>query len=88
MASTAEELSSQADQLQTTISFFKTNGVDQRALPAAAARKAVRPVHHAQIAHVAPVAPRAAKPGTGVRLDMTKPGVAKADVKDHDFEKF
>ena len=87
MASTAEELSSQADQLQTTVAFFKIDG-NGKNLPAPQ-RRAMKPAHHAQIAHMAPKAEKAKTgAGAGVHLDMTRPGAAKADVKDQEFEKF
>jgi methyl-accepting chemotaxis protein len=85
MASTAEELSSQADQLQTTISFFRVDGLDRTA---AGPRKALRPVHHAQIAHVAPKAAKQGGFAKGVHLDMGHEGKVKSDSRDSEFEKF
>jgi len=84
MASTAEELAAQADQLQNTVAFFKIDGLDRTALPAVA-RRAVKPSHHPQIAHVAP---RAAKSAAGVHLDLNYAGNGKGDRHDTEFEKF
>ena len=83
MASTTEELTSQAEQLKGTISFFRldTHGV-QRALPhrpaQAAARKPVMVAHHG-----APAKP--SKPGGGVHIDL---GGGGKDHLDDEFEKF
>jgi len=86
MASTAEELASQADQLQSTISFFKVDGLDRAAT---GPRKALRPAHHAQIAHVAP---KAAKQGGfakgGVHLDLGHETKPRGDNRDSEFEKY
>jgi len=86
MASTAEELASQADQLQATISFFKVDGLDRAV--AGTQRKALRPVHHAQIAHVAPKAGKQGGFTKGVHLDLGREGKAKLDSRDSEFEKF
>jgi methyl-accepting chemotaxis protein len=86
MASTAEELASQADQLQATISFFKVDGNGNgRAALFASTQRAVKPVHHPQIAHVAP---RAAKTAAGVHLDLGHLGKTKGDHRDAEFEKY
>jgi len=86
MASTAEELASQADQLQTTISFFKIDGMDRtdRRIFHEVQKKAL-PAHKVQIAHVAP---KAAAAGKGVKLDLGHAGKAKGDGRDSEFEKF
>jgi methyl-accepting chemotaxis protein len=79
MASTAEELSSQALQLQETISYFRLDAMAMRhraAPPKALA--AARPAHK-------PAAPKAAaprKPAKGVSLDLG------AEASDDDFERF
>jgi methyl-accepting chemotaxis protein len=84
MASTAEELSSQADQLQATISFFKVDSMDRGAL-SEMTRKAAKPAHRPQIAHVAS---KATKPAGGVHLDLGHTARAKGDTRDAEFEKF
>jgi methyl-accepting chemotaxis protein len=86
MASTAEELASQADQLQTTISFFRVAGLDQAA--AGTQRKALKPMHHAQIAHMAPKAAMQGAFAKGVHLDLGHQGKTAADIRDSEFEKF
>ena len=86
MASTAEELASQADQLQNTISFFKVDGLDRAV--AGTQRRALRPAHHAQIAHVAPKAAKQGGIARGVRLDLGHETKAKGDSRDSEFEKF
>ncbi|MEK6744347.1 MAG: methyl-accepting chemotaxis protein [Nitrospirota bacterium] len=86
MASTAEELSSQADQLQATISFFRVDGLDRAA--AGPQRRAMKPVHHAQIAHVAPKAAKQGGFAKGVHLDLGHEAKAKGDSRDAEFEKF
>jgi methyl-accepting chemotaxis protein len=86
MASTAEELSSQADQLQSTISFFKVDGLDRAV--AGPQRRAMKPMHHAQIAHVAPKAARQGGFTKGVHLDLGREGKTKGDSRDSEFEKF
>jgi methyl-accepting chemotaxis protein len=79
MASTTEELSSQAEQLKSSISFFSLDSHHsmQRALPhrVAAAPKQVAVAH---------VAPRPAKPGGGVHIDLGK----ASDHLDDEFEKY
>jgi methyl-accepting chemotaxis protein len=78
MASTTEELSGQAEQLKNTISFFSldTHGM-QRSLP-----------HRAATAHkpvmVAHAAPKPAKAGGGVHIDLGK----ASDHLDDEFEKY
>jgi methyl-accepting chemotaxis protein len=86
MASTAEELASQADQLQTTISFFRVDGLDRAA--AGTQRKALKPVHHAQIAYAAPKAAKQGAFAKGVHLDLGHQGKTGADSRDSEFEKF
>ena len=86
MASTAEELASQADQLQATISFFKVDGLDRAA--AGTTRRALRPVHHAQIAHVVTKAAKQGGFAKGVHLDLGHEGKGKRDSRDSEFEKF
>jgi methyl-accepting chemotaxis protein len=86
MASTAEELASQADQLQNTISFFKVDGLDRAV--AGTQRSALRPAHHAQIAHVAPKAAKQGGVARGVHLDLGLVAKAKGDNRDAEFEKF
>ena len=95
MASTTEELSSQAEQLKATIAFFSLeSGRRQMQLP--------RPVHHApakQLAighapHVAsaprpaaePRPSKAPKAGKGIHLNLGVTG--GADHLDEEFEKF
>ena len=85
MASTAEELSSQADQLQTTIAFFKVDGLDRAA---AGTRRALRPAHHAQIAHVAPRTAKQGNAAKGVHLDLGQETRTRGDSRDGEFEKF
>jgi methyl-accepting chemotaxis protein len=79
MASTTEELSSQAEQLKSSISFFSLDSHHgmQRALPhrTAAAPKQVAVAH---------VAPKPAKPGGGVHIDLGK----ASDHLDDEFEKY
>jgi methyl-accepting chemotaxis protein len=86
MASTAEELASQADQLQNTISFFKVDGLDRAVV--GTQRRALRPAHHAQIAHVAPKAAKQGGVARGVHLDLGLVAKAKGDNRDAEFEKF
>ena len=79
MASTTEELSSQAEQLQSTISFFSLDSHGaQRALPHKAA-----PAHHRMPA-VAHAAPKPAKAGGGVHIDLGR----GSDHLDDEFEKY
>ena len=79
MASTTEELSSQAEQLKSSISFFSLDGHHgmQRALPhrMTAAPKQVAVAH---------AAPKPAKPGGGVHIDLGK----ASDHLDDEFEKY
>ena len=86
MASTAEELSSQADQLQATISFFKIegNGSSRAALIASTHRQA-KPVHRAQIGHLAA---KTSKQAAGVHIDLGHSAKGKGDSRDAEFEKF
>jgi len=88
MASTSEELTSQADQLLNTIAFFKVGNGSGRALHGGAAQRLARPAayHAPQIAHLA--AKPAKTAGKGVQLDMSRGGNPKADHKDAEFEKF
>jgi methyl-accepting chemotaxis protein len=90
MASTAEELSSQADQLQATIAFFKVNGdgLDRAAL-AAPLRRTARQAAAPQIAHMKTAkAKPAAAAAQGIHLDLGQAGKAKGDGRDAEFEKF
>jgi methyl-accepting chemotaxis protein len=92
MASTSEELSSQAQQLQQTMSFFRVDGDTAvmrprkpKALPAgpSAARKpqaAPKPAGPHAAPHTA--AHTAAKKGGGIELDLSP------DSDDGEFEKF
>ena len=79
MASTTEELSSQAEQLKSSISFFSLDSHHgmQRALPH---RMTTAPK---QVA-VAHAAPKPAKPGGGVHIDLGK----ASDHLDDEFEKY
>jgi len=100
MASTAEELASQAEQLQGTISFFR---VDERALSRTAAVREALGEHHTEakaihkpkvthITHAQKTAPakgkgkvtKAAVGGEGYDLEMDE----GHDHLDSDFEKF
>jgi methyl-accepting chemotaxis protein len=87
MSSTAEELASQAEQLQDAVAFFKLNGKSPEAgwqLVYDRRKSGQKP--HALAADLA------AKPATdaskGVRLDLGNPGAEKADRRDTEFEKF
>jgi len=53
MTSTSEELASQADQLQTTISFFRIDGLDRAVLAAPDRKSERREIQSPQIARVA-----------------------------------
>jgi methyl-accepting chemotaxis protein len=84
MASTSEELSGQAEQLQQSISFFDIGNAGRRATSVATARK---PAHKVQIAHAKAAAAqsRAKLSGAGVNLQL---GHADADTLDDAFEKY
>ncbi len=101
MASTSTELLSQAEQLQTTISFFKLNGDSSvgRTSFAAAGGRQVKPAqksHGAHSTHGMPKKtngskqPSAAVHGDhsakGFALDLSKDG--KADTMDAEFERY
>ncbi len=86
MASTAEELSSQADQLQSTVRFFKIEG-NGNALPGQQ-RRALKPAHHVQIAHVVKAERPKAAAAAGVHLKMGRAEAQKPDEKDREFEKY
>lgn len=82
MASTTEELAGQAEQLKSTIAFFSIdNHGTQRALPHRPAAHA--PQQRTMVAHAA--APKPAKPGGGVHIDLGGKG---KDHLDDEFEKF
>jgi methyl-accepting chemotaxis protein len=96
MASTAEELSSQSEQLQNTIGFFR---VDNREAPRRAAARQSRPAFgeasrhgsSGKVLNLAPVrkangyhAPAAGFATAGLDLDMSGAG----DKLDTSFEKF
>jgi methyl-accepting chemotaxis protein len=88
MASTSEELSSQAQQLQATMSFFRVQEdghVQRRALPPAAKPRAAKPAAPAAAA-LPPAGKAKAKAKTGgVRLDM---GGGSSDSDDEGFERY
>ena len=91
MSSTAEELSSQAQQLQGTIAFFK---VDER--EALMHRRVVsqrlanaRPVQVAHLAAGVKAQSRVAVPHKGLALNMGDGGKGNGgDHRDAEFEKF
>jgi hypothetical protein len=76
MASTAEELSSQSEQLQLLIAFFKVKGGNERSI---ATRQAVKPV---KLAHPGRDKDIARKLG---RLDLGQSG---RDALDDEFERY
>jgi methyl-accepting chemotaxis protein len=94
MSSTAEELSSQATQLQSTVSFFKIQGIEER-WTKEPVRKSAGPIHKVKIAHLAAV-DRGPKKNSipmtklaGVALEMgTEAGKGNGDHRDSEFEKF
>jgi methyl-accepting chemotaxis protein len=82
MASTSEELSSQAEQLQDTIAFFK---VDSRTSGMTRKPVAAKKGKSAAIAHVSGKRSAPAKgAGSGLMLDMGK----GKDKLDEEFEQF
>jgi methyl-accepting chemotaxis protein len=102
MASTAEELSSQAEQLQHTIAFFRTGEVERVASRRAAA--VAKTVHRPAVAHVhagKPAAPGMPASGTAGPAPAPAKGNGSGSAKgvslslseesdklDADFEKF
>ena len=97
MASTSEELSGQAEQLQHAIAFFRVDGVRTRRAAPAIPRPQRKPVvvhrpaakpaigHHA-LPH-SPARPAANGKKPGVTLAMGENGAA-TDAMDHDFEAY
>lgn len=90
MASTAEELASQADQLLHTVSFFKVDLLDNKALPSVSARSAL-PEHKVRVAHLpqksSKITPEASA-SKGVSIHLGGIMQTKSDGKDLEFEKF
>ncbi|MDH4163984.1 MAG: methyl-accepting chemotaxis protein, partial [Nitrospirota bacterium] len=88
----AQELSSQAEQLQETISFFKVDGADREAVRKIAGKKekAAKATHQVHVAHLAQAAAKAkqALQPAGVALNLGHNGHGKGDGKDEEFEKF
>ena len=88
MASTAEELASQAEQLQSTIDFFKIDDSAQIAMnKTAISMEAVQEKAHVQV--VAETAPKPLEAGrpAGIALDLGTGGNV-GDGKDDEFEKY
>ena len=82
MASTSEELSSQAEQLQDSISFFNIGNQGGRSTSKLASAR--KPAHKVQITHAkSPSAAKNASGGVNLRL-----GQAGPDHLDDEFEKF
>ena len=96
MASTTEELSSQAEQLKATIAFFSLDTGRQRRVSAPPAHRQVKQIaigHLAAKPAVAAKAParggqaaRGGKASGGIALDLG--GTGGADHLDEEFEKF
>ncbi len=88
---TAEELSSQAEQLQSTIAFFKVSEIDaHHSMRASVAR----PAHKVQIAHLhqkptlgVPAAPAVRHAGIALEMGHGKTK-GDGDSRDAEFEKF
>ncbi|HMK60742.1 MAG TPA: hypothetical protein VK452_06320, partial [Dissulfurispiraceae bacterium] len=90
MASTSEELSSQAEQLQSTISFFK---VAEAATVANKLRKTTKAVHRVHLEQTEPesrpamaMVKPAHRQAQGITLDLG--GNGSKDHLDADFERF
>jgi methyl-accepting chemotaxis protein len=84
MASTSEELSSQAEQLSDAVSFFRIDGGNSRAPRQQAAKQGKR----IQIAHAGmkgKAVPAKRTSGGGINLEL---GQAGPDHLDDEFEKF
>ena len=104
MSSTSEELSSQAEQLQETISFFKVDGQERKETRKLAAVRKFEKAEHVQKAkdgfHVAHlphavgqsqpmVSPHVfVKKPSGVVLNLKKSREEDIDGKDSEFDKF
>lgn len=90
----AEELSGQADQLQSTMSYFKVRTDERRMLsapPQTAAKAAgAGQASAATLAATPPAAAPAAAPATGAKTGITLPmdGGNGTDAHDDDFEEF
>jgi methyl-accepting chemotaxis protein len=94
MSSTAEELASQAEQLQSTVAFFRVDGVDRRGRQMATGRKRPGTSGRAdEVSHLAPAEKPAATvlathKGVALNLGTEVPGKGNGDSRDAEFERF
>jgi methyl-accepting chemotaxis protein len=90
MASTAAELLGQAEQLQSTIAFFKLNGglaVAKTSIAAAGKQaKAVQKTHSPHFKHAASKKTNGGVQQSGVSLNLSNE--AKTDMTDEEFERY
>ena len=96
MSSTAEALASQAEQLHSSIAFFKVYGADRPATPriGTGAKKQSKPSHPIHVAHIFAAAKPAATgvlathKGVALNLNTEGPGKGNGDSRDAEFERF
>jgi methyl-accepting chemotaxis protein len=94
MASTSEELSSQAEQLQSTIAFFKLDQGNHKAISTQAVRPASVPTHSRPPSSPPPPVKLSTngtaskKRAKGSKIDLGVASVPAGDKHDNEFERY
>jgi methyl-accepting chemotaxis protein len=88
MSATSEELAAQAEELQTSIAYFRTDtagGASRRPVRAAAARRVPAPVVRKAASSARPTVAAQQARASGFALDLTNggPDAIDADFKDY-----